>query len=334
MGDLVTPEDAVTTYRYVRLALVALVIFLAASVVKTWCHATDWQTSISAYFYTSSHSVFVAALCAVAACLVVYQGRTTTEDALLNFSGVLAFVVGLVPTGREPLRGPGLPCNFDTDLFAENSMWALLVASILIGVAVVLIQRRRPPSPKKSKVECPQELHIPAWLQRLMRLEARFLKCAEKFLPWALLIALIVGAAFFISDTDNFIEKAHGIAAFTMFGGIIAVVVHYAFYAAFRPQKRRLFAVSYACLAFAMVVTVLLAGCLHVFSGDDRPSHGVIIVEAFLILEFALFWVIQSADLWKVEEEKYWMGPPSELLEKLQQPDPPDDDASRSRLPR
>lgn len=330
MGLLVRPEDAVTTYRYVRLALVALVVFLAASVANTrWWHAADWQTSISAYYYTSSHSVFIAALCAVGACLIVYQGRTTTEDALLNFSGVLAFVVGLVPTGRETLRGPGLPDNFDTELFAENSMWAFLVASVLTGVAVVLIARR-PATPKQSTVDCPEQLHIPPWLRRLMRLDVRFMRWAERFLPWALLITLIVGAAFFIRSPSTFVQNAHGIAAFTMFGGIIAVVVHYALYAAFRPpQRRRVFMLIYAGVAVAMVATVLLAWWLHVFSGDDRPSHGIIVVEAIVIFEFALFWVIQSVDLWKVEEDKYWMGSFSELLTTLLQEPPAGADESR-----
>src|SRR6185312_5482595 len=172
MEPSVRSEDAVATYRYVRLSLIALVIFLAASIFNTHRHAyrhdDGWQTSISAYFYTSSHSVFVASLCAVGICLNVYQGRTTTEDVLLNFSGLLAFVVGLVPTGREALRGPGLPSEFDTALFAENSIWALLFASVIAGVAVVLIHRRSPSS-KKPKVDCPEKLHIPAWLRRLMQ---------------------------------------------------------------------------------------------------------------------------------------------------------------------
>lgn len=313
-----------TTYRYVRLALMALVVLLAASLFITWWHAADWQTSISAYYYTSSHSIFIASLCAVGACLIVYQGRTTTEDALLNFSGLLAFVVGLVPTGREPLEGPGLPRDFDTALFAENSMWALLVTSVLTGGAVALIQRRsRPP---ESAVECPPDLRIPTWLPRM---NARGMARAEQLLPWVLLVALLVGAALFIREPSAFVENAHGVAAFTMFGGIIAVVVHYAFYAAFREERRPQFVWAYAGLAAAMVVTVIVAWALHVFGGDNRPSHGIIIVEAVLIAEFAAFWLIQSADLWSVEESKYWMGTPSELMTKIEQHDAAASDESR-----
>lgn len=299
MKPSVRQEDAVTTYRYVRLALVALVVFLAASIGNTHQHAyrhdDGWQTSISAYFYTNSHSVFVASLCAVGICLIVYQGRTTTEDVLLNFSGLLAFVVGLVPTAREALRGPGLPCEFDTALFAENSMWALLFASVIAGVTIVIIQGR-------------------SWLRGLGQPDGRLMRLVETLLACALLAALIVGAVYFVQDRSAFIEKAHGIAAFTMFGGIIAVVVHYACYAARRRHRRRLFVLGYAGLAVLMVGTVLLAAWFHVFGGSDRPTYGIIIVEALVIFEFALFWVIQSVDLWKLEKDEYWMGSLSEVL--------------------
>jgi heme/copper-type cytochrome/quinol oxidase subunit 4 len=313
----VTIPEAVTTYRYVRIALVALVVFLAASIVCTAVQAKHWQTSISAYFYTSSHMVFVASLCAVGACLIVYQGRTTTEDALLNFSGLLAFVVGLVPTGREPLRGPGLPCDFDTALFAKNSMWALLSASVITGVAVVIMNRLSP-APERRRAPFPSTVTVPSRLQSLFRLAGRIGKPLEYVLPWVLLAALALGAAFFIFKRDWFVDNAHGRAAPIMFGGIILVVVHYACYAALRPQKKRWFVMLYAILAVAMVATVVLAFYWHVFStGDDRPSHGIIIVEALVILEFALFWIIQSVDLWWVEKETYWIGSLSDLFDEL-----------------
>ena len=51
------------TYRYVRLILVAVVAALFASVTLTakaaqWC----WQPSISAFYYTHAHAVFIGAL--------------------------------------------------------------------------------------------------------------------------------------------------------------------------------------------------------------------------------------------------------------------------------
>lgn len=48
-----TPDDAKSTYRALRIALVALVIFLGASVIETRLSAGCWQGSISATFYTA-----------------------------------------------------------------------------------------------------------------------------------------------------------------------------------------------------------------------------------------------------------------------------------------
>jgi hypothetical protein len=318
MDETVNPHDAATTYRYLRLGLVALVIFLAASILTTARNAHwGWQTSISAYFYTSSHTVFVASLCAVGICLLIYQGSTITEDSLLNFSGFLAIVVGLVPTGREKLRGPGLPCDFDPTVFADNSMWALLIVSLVAAVVVLIIQRLSPvpqdPQDRKMKA-----LTVPPRLRGLFRCIARPMACVEALLPWAPLAALIVGAAFFIVAPDTFIEGAHGIAAFTMFCGIILVVVHYAFYALLRPQRRLIFVATYIVIALAMVLTLGLAAALHLLS----HGHGVIIIEAIVIFEFAVFWLAQSIDLWKLE--KYRVGALSELLKKLGDEQPAD----------
>ena len=109
MPKLVSPDDAVTTYRYVRLGLVALVIFLIASVITTHRHAEGWQNWIGAYFYTSSHSVFIASLCAVGVCLIIYQGSTMTEDSLLNFAGFLAFIVGRFRPRGKSCAAQGCP---------------------------------------------------------------------------------------------------------------------------------------------------------------------------------------------------------------------------------
>ena len=61
------------TYRYLRLAMIAVVVMLFVAVGAQRAAATCWQTSISAYYFTAAHSVFVAALCAIGACLIVYK---------------------------------------------------------------------------------------------------------------------------------------------------------------------------------------------------------------------------------------------------------------------
>ena len=100
-------QDAQTTYRLLRIAMLVLVIMLATAVIyQIFRPEPDcWLGSISAYYYTSARAVFVVALCAIGACLVAYRGNTPSEDLALNVSGFLAFVVAFIPTPR----GPGRP---------------------------------------------------------------------------------------------------------------------------------------------------------------------------------------------------------------------------------
>jgi hypothetical protein len=333
MGDLVTPEDAVTTYRYVRLALVTLVIFLAASVVNTAWHATGWQTSISAYFYTSSHSVFIASLCAVGICLIVYQGSTTTEDALLNFSGVLAIVAGLVPTEREELRGPGLPEDFDAKAYVENNVKALLIACVAGTAVYLLIQavRSRLATPPQAELSCettdsppgdakplpPVLAAVVRFLGSVLSAAAPVLRWLERVLPRLLLAALTAGAVVFFVDLPSFVENAHNFAAYGMFGGIIVVAVHYACYAAVRkdrgPRTRLAFVIAYLIIAALMVVTLVVVGIFQL-TGNGL---GLLVVEFIVIGEFAAFWLFQSIDLWELE--KYQVQSLSQVLTELEE---------------
>ena len=87
----------VRTYRYLRIGMVGLVLLLAVSLLIDRVQSGTILGSISAYYYTPVHSIFVASLCATGAILVVYRGYSDTEDVILNAAGFLAFVVALVP---------------------------------------------------------------------------------------------------------------------------------------------------------------------------------------------------------------------------------------------
>ena len=139
-------EDAAVTYRYVRVGLVALVVFLLVSLLLTW-EQSCLQGSISAFYYTRTHGVFVAALCAMGICLIAYKGSLLGEDALLNFAGFLAFVVALAPTGSGGVCQAWLPTvAHPLDAIPNN------VAALFIGVAAgtglyLGLQQWRPAQP-------------------------------------------------------------------------------------------------------------------------------------------------------------------------------------------
>src|SRR3954469_14434077 len=96
-------QSTTKTYLYLRVALVALALFLAASLLIELAFGdTPWLGSISAYYYTPVRSVFVGTLCAMGVCLIAIKGRDRPrEDLMLNLAGMCAPVVALCPTPLE-----------------------------------------------------------------------------------------------------------------------------------------------------------------------------------------------------------------------------------------
>ena len=105
------------TYRYLRMSLVAVLTMLAASVCFQWFFAGNHLPSISDYYWTPVHAVFIGALLALGVGMVILKPDNELEDIFLNIAGVLAPVVAFVPTpapgtcyrrrGHVRAAGPG-----------------------------------------------------------------------------------------------------------------------------------------------------------------------------------------------------------------------------------
>jgi hypothetical protein len=78
------------------LAAVFPVAFLASSLIL---HRTEFQTSISAYYWTHDleRNIFVGVLCAVAVFLVLYKGYNLLEDRIIDVGGASAAGVAFFP---------------------------------------------------------------------------------------------------------------------------------------------------------------------------------------------------------------------------------------------
>jgi hypothetical protein len=320
-----TPDDARSTYRSLRVALVALVAFLGTSVIDTRLSADCWQRTISEYFYTTSHAVFVASLCAAGVCLIVYKGSTRTEDVLLNFAGVLAFAVALVPTDSPIPCRPGLPIPADLTAGVDNNVRALLIA-IVVGVAFYgIVRSTHPDPPNEYDVDPPIDTRrFGGPVKWVLARAATLLSWVERWLPYFLGLGLVAYFASLATDWQWFTESRHDIAAIAMFVAIILVVLHYAAYAAARRRagnNRGRYVGLYLGIAAAMVLALLSAALLEFWK---RPL-GVLVVEAACIVLFGLFWVVQSFDLWRLQ--KYPVGSLSDLLRALTGGQPPEGDA-------
>lgn len=266
-------DAALETYRFLRGGMTVMILMLGTAVILERLHATCWQTSISAYYFTSAHSVFIAALCAIGAMLIVYKGSNDTEDVLLNLAGILAFIVAMVPTSR-----PVLLCgNADLSIGGQSvtaNVWAVTIALVASRAASWWMYRHTGTAPRRSTL--------------------------GKVATWAQRAVLVVGIATFVVVPTWFTANAHGVAAVVMFSAIILTVLITAFVAGNQddskcPHRRR-YQEIYQAISAAMGLTLIAAVVLHQVL--DGFNHAILVVEAALIVEFAAYWMVQTIELW------------------------------------
>src|SRR5258705_12152572 len=161
-------DTRVKSYRYLRIAMVGLLVALGVSVgYQTWRQGFHLLGSVSAYYYTPAQAIFVGALIGIATCMIALKGTTAAEDVFLNLGGMFAAVVAMVPTSRGEdyestfrecvqAAGPqiterassGLNCRSVTALAeatranVDNNMVALLVLGGLGILATMLFAMR------------------------------------------------------------------------------------------------------------------------------------------------------------------------------------------------
>ena len=280
-------RDVVYTYRYLRGAMIALLLMLLLSVGYQWWWETDhscWLGSISAYYYTPARTVFVGSLCALGASLVVYKGHSSEEDVLLNFSGFMAFVVAMVPTVPDFSCGPNAYTQTPAEIAAavRNNIWSLVVVAVIAAVIVAALRRGA--------------VLRDAATRPTVRSVLVTLACAG---------VLLVELALFLVLRERFIALSHGIAAATMVAGVIAVMVLSALRTEERHRAvgddtgrgyRRIYLAIAVALTLALAATVVAAVTVTGF------AHLVLVSEVIVIVLFATYWGVQTKELWDLGE--------------------------------
>lgn len=267
----------IKTYRYLRLAMVTLLVLIAAAVLieHGHTHPRCFQPSISDYYYTPAQAIFVSALVTIGVCMVALKGSTEGEDILLNLGGMLAPVVALVPTPQDATCSsvsevvPDIPAN------VANNIPALFVAGV-IGLGVVVLfavsDRRQGSS---------------TWDGR------------HTFGMLVAAAVLLGGFGWFLWGRESFIGNAHYGAALPLFGSIVAVAVINARGFAQRrsgtTDRRHVYRNRYFVIAVLMVVLPVLEWLASLVVTWD---HLVLGVEATLLVLFATFWLLQTQELW------------------------------------
>lgn len=200
----VTLTDFVAaSYRYLRLAIVVVLLTLGASLLIERVGRDCRLGSVSAYYYTPVHPVFIGALVALGVVLIALRGSDAVEDNLFNVAGALAPIVALVPTER-----PSDVCRenevvVDVDALVSNNVPALVVG-VVVAIAIAAFV---------------------AWRQGKLR---RMDLPRSTVVGLAISVALLaIGLIWYLSFQDSFRRWAHGTTAITMFVFIwIAVAVN------------------------------------------------------------------------------------------------------------
>ncbi len=110
--------DAVMSFLLLRQLIGILGILLPFTLAIGTCfigNCNELQPSISHYYYSIMHIVFVGTLCVLGGFLITYRGTSKYkyENAVSNFAGVCAFGVAMFPTDMKGLANPeGRGCQF------------------------------------------------------------------------------------------------------------------------------------------------------------------------------------------------------------------------------
>ena len=269
---------AIKTYRYLRLALVGLVVLLFSSLVIEWLAVGRdcVQPTISAYWHTPARGVLVGVLVTMGICLIALKGNTEAEDVLLNLAGILAPGVAFIPTVAFTTCSSVPASGRDFGGSVANNMQALFVLGIVAVIVALVIAVR-----ERGGVA-----HLSRWDR--VGLTLGFAATAG-------------GAGWFYVSRSTFLEHAHNLAAVTMFLAIVAVVwVNSRDVQEVVEDHRALqtvrgrYVTVYRSISAAMLASLVLAVIGHLAGW----SNAVLVVEILLIALFGGFWVIQTRELW------------------------------------
>lgn len=275
-------DPARLTYRYLRIAIVAgvLVLFVSLTMQIAADHGRLdsgeewWHASISAYFYSPVQSIFVGTLVGIGTCLIAIKGRHGAEEVLLNFAGMFAVAVALIPTPLDAAMCSDEPYCLDVPERVGNNVGTLLLVGGMVLVLATWPRRRD----LGGRVGWDLWLTWLTWAGTgvwLLVWPASFLVSAH-YTAAVLLFACLVAVAW-INGSDHAVttqalERLRGMSA-----------------RAYRVWYRWIAAVMAAVLVVGLATMVVLDRFL-----PDLFPQTLFVVETAMMLIFALFWALQT----------------------------------------
>lgn len=278
-------DQALKTYRYLRIGLIGAAMMIAVSVLLERRLVDCWQNSISGYYYTPARAVFVGALVAIGFSLIVIKG-SGIEDFHLNIAGMLAPVVAFVPTRNvgvcwsvPPEPAPVVSGTGQGVIFADwvieniqNNMWALIITGALGLIVAYIIFSVDSGGP----VEAMRGDQVDSGVKR----------------TYWLLVAIVVATTFAFWLWDGFVSNAHDIAAIGMFAFLAM-----ASWTNGRREESTWYRSLYFTVAVLMIAAVVVVIGLAIMLGE-RWEHAILVLEFIEIGLFAVYWSAQTREHW------------------------------------
>jgi hypothetical protein len=312
-------DDGATTghqsHRYLRLSL-AIVVFALFIGVGVEAAGDGWSLlpSISHYFYTPAHNVFVASLVAASLALVALAGRDL-ETLILDIAAVFAPLIALIPTGIDtntleritgrPATPVSSPCDPDGNCIPAEFVGPISngVATYLLVLVVVVILTLA------LRVKTVVAL-ITGWTElavrrRVWTLFAVFTAPLSALVvaAWLRQVSVVEGSFPFNGLFGLSVHFTVTILFFTCFT-VVPVINAVKYFVSRRRgeqpndgeaeiKKRHL--VVYIAVPAAMIIDI---GWLIWIVHSDAEGSWVLLGEVVALALFAVFWVVQTLQRW------------------------------------
>lgn len=175
-----------------------------------------------------------------------------------------------------------LPKEYKVEPAWLFNVWAVVIALSLGWVAMRLVQWRR------------GDTRHPRTAMGML---------LSRFVFWPIMAVGLITLMFF---PDKFKAWGHGAAGVLMLAAFIATAFCTAYIVGREDVKiaphRRYFQVLYWAIALLMLGTLIFVVFLHQVHPHWAETVWGLVIEAVLIIEFALYWVVQTVELWNTAD--------------------------------
>jgi hypothetical protein len=295
---------AIKTYRYLRIGMLVAVVGLTYSVLEEYFKpgVGCFLGSLSGYYYTPVHSVFISVLVAVGLALIVIKGRTALEDVFLSLAGVMAPIVAFLPTTDDPngacrpqmlqvgnylpvVKPFGSGSSKLDKTFSDSSILNNLHALVFAGFAAIVLVG--------AGVFIQSRLNSASMTEYTKGTRNNFI-----------IGVVIVGTIWGLIEFDyKWVYQQHAKAACAMFVFIAAAALTNCVVGSRKMNKTwvdRFYVISYGAIGILMLSAgaVFLIFYYELGYRSWLGGHLVLAVETVGFLLFFIYWAVQTVERW------------------------------------